>query len=266
MCYIPKAYDHKTTVRGTGHPNRKHVKPPPPTPADPPKPSTIEYAPLNRDLKHGASFAYEWSAGGWFNQRARTRRVVITRPSDWVAANIVPLETPDIPLLTSAKFHRLVAPQFRALFKAAAVRGLASRILSQVGGLTLRTITGNSATLSNHALGTAIDINSGSLDGKRVWNPYGGPAAQRGAEGSNCELADLCADFGIYWGGWYSKHRDPMHFEAVRVLEDDELRSVCSAYDVDWDRLILGQPEPVLFSVGQTVPFKETPAPAAQKM
>jgi hypothetical protein len=60
------------------------------------------------------------------------------------------------------------------LFKAVALRGHAGNILGTGGTFVPRTITGNQSARSNHALGTAIDINPSQ-------NTYGTSGAGRGA-------------------------------------------------------------------------------------
>lgn len=230
MCDYHKGGTHKTTVKGTGRKMRRKVQRQPPEPPDPPKPSTITYRPLNKDPVYGAEFTYKWTAGDCFNAKCTQRHITINSPSDWKKKNIIKVNIPDLAVGGSMSFHRRVAPQFLAFFRAAAVRGVASRVLTYDGSFVLRTITKNPRKVSNHSLGTAVDLNAN-------WNPYGGRTAKRGTEGSLSELADLCADFGIYWGDWYSENRDAMHFEVVSVLDDAMLRNVCSAYGVDMDKL-----------------------------
>lgn len=121
-------------------------------------------------------------------------------------------------------------PQFRAFFKAVDVKGLKSLLLTQAGAYFSRTSTGRPTVLSNHALGTAIDINA-------AWNGFGVAPARRGAVGSLAPLADFCADFGLYWGGWYSGRKDGMHFECVTLQDEAALRSACTTHGVDYDAL-----------------------------
>lgn len=216
---------HKTTTRGTGKAQRKAVKPTP-DPPDPPKPATLKYTTLDRDKKHGADFTYEWKLGAPINS-ANTKYHVTITTKGWVSKNIVRIQVPELPVVHRQRLHRLVAPQFVGLYKAAHKKGLKDHFISNEGAFFARTITNNKSKLSNHALGTAVDINGAQ-------NPYGGAPAKRGTRGSLRELADYCADFGLYWGGWYQGRKDGMHFEAVLVLSEAELEAACEKHGLTY--------------------------------
>lgn len=201
----------------------------PPVVVDPAKPADAVYKSLDKDATYGSEFKYEWSVGGCFNTACTQRHATITTPN-WTGTYIVALKVAEIPKLGSMRFHKRIAPQFEAFFKAGAVKGLASKIVNNAGTFVARTITNNQAKLSNHALGTAIDVNSEQ-------NGYGAQPAARGTTGSLSEFADYCTDFGLYWGGWYSKNKDAMHFEAVKVLTAAELQAACTKHGVDYASL-----------------------------
>jgi len=65
--------------------------------------------------------------------------------------------------------------------------------------------------LSNHAWGTAFDINA-------KWNPLGGPAAKLGQKGCVRELVEIANEHGFYWGGHYKDRPDGMHFEVAKLF------------------------------------------------
>ncbi|GMV39880.1 MAG: hypothetical protein AMXMBFR64_15960 [Myxococcales bacterium] len=218
------AAKHKTSKEGTGEGNRKEVVAEQTGP-DPAKPAGITYQTLDKDPTHRADFTFTWSAGDCFNATCTQKHVTISDPADWESQNIVRVSVSDIGL-SGMRFHKKVARQFVALFKA--VSGTVIKPLTNSGTCVARTITNNEKKLSNHALGTAIDINAAE-------NPYNGTQAKRGAAGSVAEIADKCADFGIYWGGWYSSKKDPMHFEAVKVLDEEALKAACTTHGVDYE-------------------------------
>lgn len=225
---------HKTTHVVHGKAGRRKVAHrPAPKPADPPKPANAQYITLDKDPKYGAEFRYTWVAGACFNATCTQRHIAIRSPANWSGTYIVAAPVPEIPVLRAMRFHKRIAPQFQAFFKAAAAKGLGGKVLSFGGTFVPRTLTKKPTVRSNHALGTAIDINA-------EWNPYGGSIAPRGSKGSVCELADFCADFGLYWGGWYGGNKDGMHFEAVRVLEAAELATVCAKHGVNVASLASG--------------------------
>ncbi len=104
------------------------------------------------------------------------------------------------------RFHRLGAGQLRDLWQAWEAAGLLGRIRSFDGAYVPRFIRGSRKILSNHAFGSAFDINAAR-------NPLGARPALVGRHGSVRELAALAADYGFYWGGHFSGRPDGMHFE-----------------------------------------------------
>jgi hypothetical protein len=89
--------------------------------------------------------------------------------------------------------------------------GLLDRIITFNGGYVPRFIRGtenrNPRPLSNHAWGTAFDIN-------RVWNLLGAQPALVGEVGCVRELVEIANRNGFFWGGHFGGGRvDGMHFE-----------------------------------------------------
>jgi hypothetical protein len=221
--------DNKTTLDGTGEQQRKQVQTETPT-DDPPQPAGITYTTLDKDPTYGAEFKYSWTVGGCFNTACTQKHAKITT-KNWVQTYITTIAVSGIPNMKTVKVHKRVAPQFKAFFMAIVKKGLADKITSYAGGFVARTITNNESSLSNHALGTAIDVNAPE-------NGYGTKGADRGAKGSVRELADFCADFGLYWGGWYRRNKDLMHFEAVKILQGAALRAACEKHGVVYEEVV----------------------------
>lgn len=109
------------------------------------------------------------------------------------------------------RLHRLAAGQFKAFFAEVERQGLKDRILTYDGGFYARMIRGSKTSLSNHAFGSAIDINA-------EWNGLGREPAKLGQLGSLVELVPIAHRFGLYWGGNFSR-KDGMHFEVSKVLD-----------------------------------------------
>jgi len=105
--------------------------------------------------------------------------------------------------------HRLVVDQVRGLFAAWEEAGLSGLIATWDGSLAFRFIRGSRTTLSNHAWGTAFDINASS-------NRLGTVPALRGEKGSVRALVPLANAHGFFWGGHFSR-RDGMHFEVAKL-------------------------------------------------
>lgn len=109
------------------------------------------------------------------------------------------------------RFHRAAVPQLKALWQAWEDRGLLDLVLTYEGSFNPRFIRGSTTTLSNHAYGSAFDIN-------QPWNRLGAVPALRGREGSVRKLAAVANEFGFYWGGHYRSRPDGMHFELAKLI------------------------------------------------
>lgn len=133
----------------------------------------------------------------------------------WKAENLTQVYIPQLATLPRAGggrllFHRIAAGQLARLFVAIEHAGLMGHILTWDGGWVPRTIRSAPGVLSNHAYGTAFDLNA-------RWNPFYGRAAPVGSRGSLIELVRLANEHGFWWGGhWNYNGRgacDAMHFE-----------------------------------------------------
>ena len=131
---------------------------------------------------------------------------------NWEALNIVSVSIPQLRRALGAgapsgmRFHKLAAAQLQGLWQDWEAAGLLDRILTYDGAFVPRFIRGSTTTLSNHAFGSAFDINA-SLNGLGITPPLTG---QRGAVR---ELVQLANTWGFYWGGHFSTRPDGMHFE-----------------------------------------------------
>jgi len=136
----------------------------------------------------------------------------------WDVDNVVKVAIPQLKGITGASasgnlyFHRKAAAQLQAMWQAWEDRGLLARVLVFDGAYNPRFIRGGAAsqTLSNHAFGTAFDINA-------EFNPLGTEPATATEKGCVYELVPVAHEFGFYWGGHFSR-RDGMHFEVAKLL------------------------------------------------
>jgi hypothetical protein len=173
----------------------------------PPPPA---FAPLVSNLERERIF------GKFRYQRIAPGRDDIRMLGDWERRNLVKITLPQLtrvkgaPARGTIRVHRLVTAQWQALFDAWQRDGLLPLLKTWDGGFVPRFIRGSSTTLSNHAWGTAFDINC-------QWNLRGHLPALRSETGSVRELVPRAQQFGFYWGGHFSR-RDGMHFEVARVL------------------------------------------------
>lgn len=135
---------------------------------------------------------------------------------DWEKKNIISLEIPQLAgvkgMLPSNKirFHKLAARQLERLFQDWEKEGLLSLILTWEGSYVPRFVRGSKRTLSNHAFGSAFDINY-------PWNKLGQVPALIGEKGTVRELVPIANRHGFYWGGHFSR-LDGMHFEVAKII------------------------------------------------
>ena len=143
---------------------------------------------------------------------------------NWEGENIT---TVDIPQLTGKKigateikkgtirFNKKAAKQLQKLWKAWETAGLLDRVLTYDGGFVPRFIKRKdgtcATTLSNHAWGSAFDINA-------AWNGLGAEPALIGSKGCVRELVEIANQHGFYWGGHFGT-KDGMHFEVAKIIE-----------------------------------------------
>lgn len=144
----------------------------------------------------------------------------ITILGGWEAENIVKVFIPQLkgvplyelggpPATGYVRFHKRAAPQLQALWAAWEAADLLRYVLTYDGAFNARYIRGSKVSLSNHAYGTAFDINA-------EWNGLGREPAY--GKGSVRPLVRIAESYGFYWGGNFSGRADGMHFEANRII------------------------------------------------
>lgn len=144
-----------------------------------------------------------------------TEAIVIL--GDWEKKNIVSVEVPQLAglpgMLPSNKirFHKLAAKQLERLIQDWEKEGLLPLILSWEGSFVPRFVRGSRRVLSNHAFGSAFDINY-------AWNKLGQVPALVGEKGAVREMVPIAHKHGFYWGGHFSR-MDGMHFEVAKIIK-----------------------------------------------
>lgn len=120
----------------------------------------------------------------------------------WVASHIT---TETVPILGSVTCNKLIFPQLKAALADVVSRGLADKIHpGEYAGCYYPRFIAGSTTLSNHAFGLALDLNT--------------PGNQRGTVGQmDRGVVEIFKQWGFAWGGdWH--YTDPMHFEMSRLV------------------------------------------------
>jgi hypothetical protein len=140
-----------------------------------------------------------------------TEAIIVT--DGWAEKNIQRVELPQLagvkgaPQSGKVTFHKLAAKQLQQLFKDWQAAGLLANIHTWEGSYVPRFVRGSRSVLSNHAFGSAFDINY-------AWNKLGQVPALVGEKGSVREMVALANKNGFYWGGHFSR-LDGMHFEVA---------------------------------------------------
>ena len=134
----------------------------------------------------------------------------------WEEANIVTVDLPHLrgirtggngPSAGRARLHRRAASQVVALWDAWGRAGVTDWIVTWDGAFNARFMRGSTTSLSNHAFGTAFDVNARH-------NGLGKEPAPPGTAGCLYDLVALAHEHGLYWGGHFRpERRDGMHFE-----------------------------------------------------
>ncbi len=143
--------------------------------------------------------------------------VVIT--NGWDTENIEKVVVPQLVGVEGAPhdggifFHRLGRKQLLDMWAGWEKAGLRARVLTWGGSFVPRLVRGTTSTLSNHAFGTAFDINV-------AFNFMGSMPALVGKKGSVRELVKIANDNGFWWGGHFNKRKDGMHFEVAEVAKE----------------------------------------------
>lgn len=141
----------------------------------------------------------------------------ITITDSWAKDNITSVMIKQLhgvkgaPSSCRVQFHKKLESQLVHLFDAWESECLTSHLKTWGGSWVPRFIRGSRTSLSNHAWGTAFDINV-------QWNMLGTVPALKGKEGSVRELVEIAYKHGFYWGGWFPNRPDGMHFEAYKIL------------------------------------------------
>ncbi len=143
---------------------------------------------------------------------------------DWRKTNIVDIQIPQLRFATgfsgAVTCHKVVAPHLKALFARWEELDLLHLVRDFDGMFSPRYIRDRSPSpdghgikrsvdvesLSNHAFGSAMDINADD-------NPFTEEPALCPMRGCVRELVAPANEIGFYWGGHFSSPQDGMHFE-----------------------------------------------------
>ncbi len=148
-------------------------------------------------MKHWGRFEYRPSPESG-------NREAITILGSWEDENIVRFMCPVFN--RNVRLNKVAVQPYLLFMEKLKALGLNRHLLTHEGGFNARFIRGSRKTLSNHAWGTAFDVNF-------EWNQLGHTPAFKGETGSVRELVETANSFNFFWGGHFTGRRDGMHFE-----------------------------------------------------
>lgn len=190
------------------------------------------WPPTPDDLKP-ASLALRHKLYGKFSYKPAPHKhnpEAIRITDGWQKDNIVRFVVPELKGVRGASksgtvyWHKAAKAQLQALFKVWARAGLLHLVKGWAGSFVPRFVRGSRSSLSNHAWGTAFDINV-------PWNGLGRRPALVGEQGEVRSLVKLANLLGFWWGGHYARRKDGMHFECAKVMTQDEIDEVLAWSD-----------------------------------
>jgi hypothetical protein len=169
--------------------------------------------------KHPLFGEFDWDEGNGLG--------IVVRDG-WQANNIIDVSIPQakgIPMPVKGgatpnkgtiKFHKDAAQQLQELWKAWDQCGFLPKVNS-LSGYEARYQHNHGPTeknpaISNHAFGSAFDINISE-------NPRTKEPARLGERGCVREMVEVAQNFGFYWGGHFKPpNTDGMHFEVAKIM------------------------------------------------
>jgi hypothetical protein len=141
-------------------------------------------------------------------------KIIVT--NNFIKENITYMELPQLakiknpPSTFRIRCHKLAVVPILRLWEEWEKAGLLNRIEKWHGCHNARVQRKSINLLSNHAWGTAFDIN-------KETNDLGQMPPAVGERGSVRELVPIANKLGFFWGGHFSKRLDGMHFELTTL-------------------------------------------------
>lgn len=130
----------------------------------------------------------------------------------WENDNIKNFTIPQLQLIKGSpnvSFNKLAGNELVKLWSDWDKANLLPLVLTWGGSFVPRFIRGSRSVLSNHAFGSAFDINV-------AWNQLSTIPPLVNQKGCVRELVSIANENGFYWGGHFSR-KDGMHFEVAKI-------------------------------------------------
>lgn len=117
--------------------------------------------------------------------------------------------------------HRKMVPAVRELFRRCEAYGILDEVKT-LGCFNYRVMKSNSARLSHHSRGVALDVNHADNRGRfyargDAPEPWSERWRSTWPNGISMKLVQAFKECGFRWGGDWNTYKDPMHFELVHI-------------------------------------------------
>jgi len=154
----------------------------------------------------------------WVNQCHQGSSIPL-ETTDGQPLNVPPCDTENFANLTgvfggkNVYIHESLHPSINRISNRwEDIGGQAAYPINTIGGYNCRWLTGQTDTLSNHAYGLALDVNSNT-------NPYIENLSSIGSRSDYTDMPEwfvqLWRDEGYGWGGDWQSKKDAMHFSKI---------------------------------------------------
>jgi hypothetical protein len=182
----------------------------------PPRPSLKPITGRQIDVVNHCCYQPYFGDFEWDDNPTPDERDGIKIRGTWAKENIIYVSIPQVKEIRGGMggtimFNIRAASQLKALWQAWEACGFVSKV-NKVWGYAPRYQRNNHSFISNHAWGTAFDINEDQ-------NKQGHEPARLGEYGCVREMVEVANRYGFYWGGhWDGASRDGMHFEVAKCM------------------------------------------------
>ncbi|MGB7207752.1 MAG: M15 family metallopeptidase [Pyrinomonadaceae bacterium] len=188
---------------------------------NPPKPGFLSIRGGQVDVKNHCCYLPGFGEFEWDDAPVPKELDAIKIRGKWALENIERVQIPQLKGIDGLhrcviQFNKKAVSQLKMLWQAWEECGLLSKIVMFDAGFVERYQRRcNHTAISNHAFGTAFDINV-------QWNGFGCLPARLGEYGCVRQLAEVANQYGFYWGGHWGglekKGWDGMHFEVAKIM------------------------------------------------
>lgn len=157
------------------------------------------------------SEVWELLTGGAFSSKPGRRDITESEMNARMQTITIPIRTENGDSTTTVKVNVALANLFTAFFNDL-YTNCPDFYIKSVVGYSFRANVNNTSVLSSHAFGAAVDINPDE-------NPNNSTPPSSKTDNytiyTGSKMVEVGKKYTLYWGGYYKKTKDPMHFSFI---------------------------------------------------